>query len=269
MRRILTSLLACFLIGSSVAATTENTVRLPIIMYHHICEDPAYLNEYTITAEQFESDLVYLRDNGYSAVSASQVFDFENGGTLPDKPVMITFDDGFESFYKYAVPLLAKYNMNAVCAIVGKCADTYSKLDDHNVLYSYMTWEEIAEIADTGLAEIANHTYDMHSLGARRGCGKISGETNDHYASVFSSDLDENESRFAEHLGFCPKIFAYPFGIMSRESEKMLTERGYEMIFTCEGRVNCLDRTEGELTRLGRYNRPNGISSEKFFEQIQ
>ncbi len=237
-------------------------------MYHHICEDASYLNDYTITPEQFEKDLAYLSENGYSSVSTAELEAFENGAELPQKCIMLTFDDGFESFYKYAVPLLQKYDMCAVCAIVGKCADDFTEYDDHNLLYSYMTWEEIAELSECENVEISNHTYDMHNLGSRRGCGKISGESSEHYAAEFSADLNKIETRFLEHLGFCPKVFAYPFGIMSHETEKMLRERGYDVIFTCEGRKNYLDRTEGELARLGRYNRPNGITSEKFFEQI-
>ena len=73
----------------------------------------------------------------------------KGNGTLPQKPIIITIDDGFESIYTYVYPLMKKYNMCAVVGIVGSFADFSSKEQDHNIDYSYLNWDQISELINT------------------------------------------------------------------------------------------------------------------------
>ena len=76
-------------IASGAESTTE--IDLPVIMYHHINKNPKYLNNYTVSPDEFRRDLEYLKDNGYQTVSASQLIGFTQGKEqLPEKPIRIT-----------------------------------------------------------------------------------------------------------------------------------------------------------------------------------
>jgi hypothetical protein len=110
--------------GVVSALNAQTSDSLPIVMYHQLTADKSKAGKYVLTLEQFEKDLIYLKENGYVSVTLNQLFDFANGiSDLPEKPFMITFDDGCETIYSYALPLLEKYGFNAVCFVIGSVAD--------------------------------------------------------------------------------------------------------------------------------------------------
>ena len=119
----------------------------------------------------------YLNENGYQSVSVEQVTAFvQNGAALPEKPIMLTFDDGYLSFAEYVLPLLKKYNQCAVLSVIGAYSDTYSQKEDRNVAYAHVTWEDVKALADSGRVDIENHTYNLHTIDARKGSMKKKGE---------------------------------------------------------------------------------------------
>ena len=90
-------------------------VKLPIIMYHSLLNDSKLQNEYVISPEIFENDLKYLKNNGYSFLTVDDLIKYTSSDiTLPEKCIMLTFDDGYYNNYYYAYPLLKKYNAKAV-----------------------------------------------------------------------------------------------------------------------------------------------------------
>lgn len=257
-----------FLLPLSAAAAPRE-VTLPIIMYHHICPDTKRCGEYTVSPKTLESDLVYLRDHGYQTISIQQLIAYANGeATLPEKPIMITFDDGQESFLAYGLPLFEKYDMHAVLAIIGSVADSYTKTEDHHLRYSYFSWPALAELNASPYVELAVHTYDMHNLQKRKGCKINPSESYEEYCTKFNQDLGIVESRFRAYIGEMPTAFAYPFGYLCGEAKELLCARGYNVLFTCTNRVNHLHGDPRELLELGRFNRPNGMSSAQFFQRL-
>jgi len=251
----------------SFAATGEYP-RLPIIMYHHISPKYRLSNDFTITDKQFENDLKYLKENGYESVSMQQVIDYnEKGKKLPEKPIMITFDDGFQSFYTYAYPLLQKYQTKAVLSITGKYIDKYSNVDDHNVDYAYLTWSEVTELSKSKLVEIGNHTYDMHEDSKkRRGCRINRYENPESYKQILTEDLSTLQDEVKSYTNSSPVIFAYPFGCKCPEAKEVIKDMGFKAILTCYGHVNELGKQKDQIFNLGRFNRPPGKSSEAFFK---
>ena len=248
----------------------DEKVRLPIIMYHHVCADPARAGDYVVTPETFENDLKYLQEQGYTAISVAELLTWSRGeGELPEKPVMLTFDDAQDSFRVYALPLLEKYGMCAVVAVVGNYADEYTESGDTNVNYAYMSWDTIGEIAASGQVEIASHTQSMHSpSGARRGCQINPGEDEASYTQTFGADLESVESSIVRATGKSSVAFAYPFGFTCAEAERVLVSHGFSVAFTCTERVNVLSHEPMELLRLGRFNRRSGPSSAEFFGAV-
>lgn len=246
--------------AAAVRGDDDDGVRLPAVMYHHISADPARSNDYVITPADFEADLRWLRDNGYESVSVSELLAWERGeAELPAKSVLITFDDAQLSFMLYALPLLERYDMCAVVAVVGAYADEYSANGDTNPAYAYMTWQDVAAAAETGRVEIASHTQDMHSIGrGRAGCRINPGEGAAEYKRVLNADLAAVEASIARATGAKPHIFAYPYGFDCAEAAEVLAGRGYDAAFTCAERVNVLRRDAGELMAIARFNRASG-----------
>ena len=105
-----------------------------------------------------------IKENGYEAISFDELIAFAEGkGALPEKPVLITFDDGYQSNYEYAFPILKEENMKgtifAIGVSIGKkeyYKDTVHKMTPH------FGKEEIDEMKGSGLISIGSHTYDMH-----------------------------------------------------------------------------------------------------------
>ena len=109
-------------------------IELPIVMYHHVLKEQARLNKYTISPDEFRSDMEYLKTEGYTPIVIADLLAYvEEGAPLPERPVMITFDDGYESFHEYVFPILKEYDFKAVYSIVGRYADQYSAVDDHHI----------------------------------------------------------------------------------------------------------------------------------------
>ncbi len=248
----------------------QSAVRLPVVMYHQITTDKSKSGKYVLTLEQFEKDLIYLKEKGYTSISLNQLFDYANGlSDLPEKPFMITFDDGCETVYSYALSLLEKYGFNAVCFAIGSVTDKYSNINDHNLNYSNLTWDEIKELCNGGIIDIQSHTYDLHSNNnGRDGIKKKKDETFEQYSEFLGADASKMKEKMIEFTGKAPVAIAYPFGSFSKESKEILKNCGMKAAFTCEEKVNIIKKAESEwLFGLGRYNRPEGISSESFFKK--
>lgn len=260
-----------FAMNGSIYSMQSDEIALPIVMYHQLTKSESRAGRYVLTLEQFEKDLVFLKEKGYKTVTVSQLLDYSQGkGKLPEKAIMITFDDGCETLYAYAKPLLEQYGFTAVGFVVGSLADYYTELDDHNLNYSNLNWAEIKELSMGNTVDIQSHSYDLHkNTGYRSGAKKKKGETFEQYAEFLGADASKMKTEMLKHTGKAPVAIAYPFGSFSSESKEILKKYGIKMAFTCEERVNIVKKAEPErLFGLGRYNRPSGISSESFFEKM-
>ena len=266
------SLCLCVIFCTSVAAkqsTDKICYKLPIIMYHHISKSKGALGSYVISPETFENDIKYLSENGYKSVTAKQLIEFTNKGTpLFDKSVMITFDDGYESFYAYAFDILKKYNFTAVLSVIGSQADKYSSINDHNILYSNCSWDQLKQMQDSGIVEIGNHTYDLHTFGQRKGCKIKKGEDINEYKAMLKKDLLKNETQM-KNRGIDCYVFTYPFGKTCDSAKTVIEQLGYKISLGCEEKINLLYKgNPKQLQNMKRFNRAEGKSSEQFFNRI-
>ncbi len=256
-------------VHAAFRANESLSVKLPVVMYHHISPKQKLQNDYTISPEQFEDDLIYIKEQGYQTITAKDLIGFtSNGDPLPEKSIMITFDDGFESFYAYAYPLLQKHEMHAIVFVTGKDIDQFTEANDHNLDYSYMTWDEVSELAASEWVEIGNHTYNMHKAnGSRMGCKIKDGENVESYKKLLTEDLQKTQDRILKATGRESTCFAYPFGGICKPAREVLKEMGFYAAFSCEEKVNVI-KPGDDLYKIGRFNRAYGKSSQKFFEKI-
>ena len=141
----LTLLVTLLTVGISIViATSEDYIDVPIIMYHSILKDPSRSNKYTVTPAVLEEDLKYIKDKGYTTVTIADLISYVyDDSPLPEKPIVLTFDDGHYNNYGYLFPLLEKYDMKAVISIVGSYTDKFTETDEANLNYSYLRWKDI------------------------------------------------------------------------------------------------------------------------------
>lgn len=252
------------------AAPAREGTPLPVIMYHGLLRDEALQGDYVISPEILESDMAYLQEQGYTALHIQDLLDYVDGKAgLPEKPVLLTFDDGYYNNYLYAYPLAQKYQMKLVVAPIGYYTDQYSETKDEHAPYSHITWDQMAEMQESGLVEFQNHTYNLHGSGGQRlGTKKLAGESSEAYAALLSEDLMRMQKKMEDHLGRAPSCFVYPFGAVSETEPEIIRSLGFRCTLTCESRINYITRDAECLYGLGRWRRPPGTPSGEFFQEI-
>ncbi|MDE6833673.1 MAG: polysaccharide deacetylase family protein [Ruminococcus sp.] len=250
------------------SSSADSGIFLPVIMYHSVYGDTP--EEYIVTPEQFENDLLWLAENGYTSVTAQQLTDYVNNiGNLPEKPVMITLDDGCYNNLSEVLPILEKYDMNAIVSVVGQYTDVTAVNDPHIPAYSYLTWEDIEKLTDSGHVEIGNHTYNMHSFrGERQGCAKNQNESESTYMELLNNDLSRLQNEIHQHTGKLPIVFAYPFGFRSPEAMPLIRELGFTITLTCTEKPNYITHDPDCLYGLNRYNRSGLYSTGEYMQLI-
>jgi peptidoglycan/xylan/chitin deacetylase (PgdA/CDA1 family) len=200
---------------------------LPILLYHHLIPERDMMfykeNGLVISEELFDKHMKYLFDNGYHTATVAELRDYLfNGKSLPDKSVMITFDDGYMSNYIFAYPILKKYDFNAVLFTITACLQTQDQIYHTNKL-DMMSWIQIA--ASTDVFETGSHTDNMHNASKN---GKTA-------LMEASPELAEQDIALSLKRVSNSKIFAYPMGQYNQSILDILKRHGVEMGFTTRG----------------------------------
>lgn len=247
----------------------NDSVKVPIIMYHSVMKSRKSLGKFVISPNEFESDLKYLKEKSYNTILMSDLIAYTKGEKdLPENPIMLTFDDGYYNNYLYVFPLLKQYESKIVLAPIGVEVDRYTENEDRNPGYAHITWNDAKEMMDSGLVEIQNHSYNMHKISRkRRGTKKNKGESLDKYKKELECDIKLMQDKVTENLGITPTTFVFPFGAISNCSIDILKEMGFLATFSCENKINTIKRSPDSLFGLCRILRPSGISSESFFKK--
>ena len=238
-------------------------------MYHSVLKSRS--SKYTIRPDDLERDIIKYKEMGYTPVTLREVADWVNRkGKLPAKPMVITFDDEHYNNLYYALPILKKHNMKAVINIVTSFSRFSSEGESDNPNYSYLSWNNIRELHNSGLIEIGNHTHAMHKFKPRYGIAQVSNETVDEYKNAIREDLEKANTFLTESAGVPrPITFAYPFGKYTKEGREVLKELGFEAILTCNEGISQIRRGDPEsLLTLKRYNRSGRVSHESFMKKV-
>jgi len=206
--------------------------KIPSMMYHHInldaLNDPkdSILRGLSMSPAKFEADLIDIRDKGYETVFPYEISDKLKRNVKQEKKyVLLTIDDGYEDVYKYAFPLLKKYNMKATLYVmpnfVGRRDDPNRKGTPGN----YATWDELKEMSDSGLINIGSHTMDHAEL------------TNKKYKDAdLRYQIFNAKDVLQKKLGIKVKDFCYPYGKYNEDVVKLVKEAGYDTATILEGK---------------------------------
>ena len=246
----------------------ETVYNLPIVMYHHVKQKNP--GTYTVTPDEFEGDLVFLKEQGFTTITIAELIGFKDGTfKMPEKPVALTFDDGRYNNYSQAFPLLKKHGCKASFFVIGSFVKKFSGGRPQYEGSSFMNFDNLKEMSASGLCDIQNHAYDFHDwTNGRTGVQKKPGETFEDYKKALEADVNQTQNLLKENCGVSPDAFAYPFGAYNSDAEKIISGMGFRAILTTDWGTNKISQRGGDtLLRLKRANRDHGATSENFFKQ--
>lgn len=186
--------------------------------------DDNELNIYSVLGEDFEKQINFLKENGVNFITPDELnFYMTNKKTIPDKSVMITFDDVDESVYKNAYPILKKNKIPfTLFVITGKVGDKNFKG------LRLCDWNMIKEMYQSNLVVLGTHTHNMHYLDKKSNPPFIKKEN----TNIFVKDTVMSQETIMNYMGFYPEYFSYPYGFGIPETDEKILKSGFNLIFT-------------------------------------
>lgn len=233
--------------------------KLPILMYHHFEE----VGEgHTIVSEaRFREQMTALKEAGFETVTLQQIYDFVNNrGKLPEKPILITMDDGYTSNLEIAAPILEELDMCATVFVIGINEGEEFHVHSGEPFWDpRFSYEEAKPWVEKGIIDVQSHTFDMHQLESygydgRDGVLAMSGESQEAHEAALRQDFEVFRQRReiiteTQLLGL-----AYPFGYYTEETDEFLKNE-VPVTLTIEERLNVLTVGDPDCLRmLGRFN---------------
>ena len=224
------------------------------IAYHDVEDRDPDQAVVAVRTERLIEQLAWLRENGYQAVSVDQILAARRGGpALPPKAVMLSFDDGYASFYTRVMPILRAYRWPALLAPVGSWIDTpLNKPVDFagtpRARGDFLTWQQIREVSQSGLVEIAAHTDANHKGVLANPQGNLEPaattrlfnpatrgyETEAQFQARMRTDVAAISNKIRSVTGKAPRVWVWPYGAADGTSLAVVGEHGYEMALTLE-----------------------------------
>ena len=185
---------------------------VPVLNYHQINDTEK--NALTVNTEQFEAQMKYLAENGYTTITPNDMLDaWENGTALPTKPIIITFDDGYLDNYNHAYPVLQKYQLKATIFLISDYVGTYP---------NYVTWSDVQDMDESGLIDFESHTLSHEEL-----TKAPSLEEATHQLVASKQAIEWN---IGNHKPV--RFIAYPCGEYDADIEQATKDAGYRAAFT-------------------------------------
>ena len=206
-----------------VAVFSQSSSQAVILQYHHVStETPASTS---LSSKQFEAHMTYLKDNGFSILPLPEVITaLNNQQQLPDKTIVITFDDGYTSVYQNAYPVLKQLNWPFTILV------TTGLIDNNPGLYA--SWDQLREMADNG-ATIANHTVTHPYL-----LELNQNESKQAWLNRVVDEINSAENTIKSETGHNYKILAYPYGEHDENLQTLINEMGYIGLAQNSGAIN-------------------------------
>ena len=231
--------------------------RLTVLMYHDFIESGEVKTDWVMTAGAFESDLQWLTENGYTTVLPRELAagKLDDGSELPEKMVMLTFDDGYASNCTLALPLLKEFGAKAVVGLIT------SRINETE---GFLTWEQCREMAESGLIEFGSHTHDHHIRPEVNGIVRMEGETQETYTARIGGDLRKSVELIESEIGTPVTYFAHPLGKTDEWATDLLAELFSVTVTSDTAKA---DLSKG-LYLLPRYNVTESQRAEHFINKL-
>lgn len=251
--------------------TLAHNPTLTVIGYHEITNRKnALIPEYAVSTTHFKQHIAWLKNNGFHFISVDQLIQANQGQSqLPEKPVLLTVDDGYASFYQNAYPIIKANKIPVVLAVVGSWLepkegqdiDFSGKQIQRNEMLS---WSELKEMQDSGLVEIANHSYNLHRgiLGNPQGNLEsaavtrlydpqtASYENDQHYQKRIFDDLKRNNQLLTAHGLKAPRVMVWPYGHYNMQTVNIAKQLGMSITISLNDGADSAKSSLGQLNRI-------------------
>ncbi|WP_409449177.1 poly-beta-1,6-N-acetyl-D-glucosamine N-deacetylase PgaB [Acinetobacter kookii] len=248
-----------------------NNPTLTVIGYHEITDrQSALIPDYSVTTQQFQQHISWLKNNGFHFINVDQLIKAHEGKyRLPSKPVLLTVDDGYASFYKNAYPVTKANKIPVVLAVVGswlepKAGQSVDFSGEKIQRSQMLSWAELKEMQDSGLVEIASHSYNLHRgiLGNPQGNMEpaavtrlydpktASYETDRHYQQRIRDDLKQNNQLLSAHGLKAPRVMVWPYGHYSMQTVNIAKQLGMPVAISLDDGADSAKDSLGQLNRI-------------------
>ena len=241
-------------------------IKLPVLIYHHFSEEKKNDSPLVVGRENFKRQMKCLKDNGYHTISFRELVDFvEKGAALPEKPVLITIDDGYESNYTIAYEVLKEYDLKATIFMIGHALGAKSYKNTGAIVPPYITLEQAKEMIASGLISIQSHSMDMHQVAAyeeylnnqkiRTSAVMKDFDTEAEYIQYFHQDTQQSRKQITQDFGEEWLAYSYPLGQHDDLTERLLTEDDIKVTLIVERGMNIIKKGSPEsLRKLKRFS---------------
>ena len=263
-------------LSPTALSSDEISMQVPILMYHHLSEDVT--NSEMVSPAQFEAQIRALSEAGYTGVSFDELQAYVlRGEPLPEKPVVITFDDGYRSNYTLAYPILQKYNMKAAIFAIGVSFGKDHYKDTDYAITPHFGAAEAAEMAASGLVSIQSHTYDMHQWlpyetgsAVRENILPLPGESEEAYVQTLTEDFTRSRAQLESATGQPVDVLAYPAGQYSTLAQVTLQSLGVHVTLSTNPGVNTVVKGLPQtLYAMLRFGITEDVTPEALLDMIQ
>lgn len=209
-------------IALPIVAFANEVKNIPILCYHNF--NPTRPGSMNLRPQKLEAQIQWLQAHGFTVVPLQQAVDYLQGKAvkMPQKPVVITADDGWQSVYTYLVPLAKKYRIPVTLFIYPQTISSGKNA---------MTWEQLKELQQTGLFDIQSHTYWHPNFKKER-----KARSAESYQKFVQDQLTRSKQILEEKMGTKVSYLAWPFGIYDEQLEREAQKAGYVMAFSIDHR---------------------------------
>ncbi len=260
-----------------MALSFAQASELTTLVYHDVVPDPGR-ESYSVSRSLFVAQMDYLRQNGYHPISLDLLAKASQGKTtLPEKPVLLTFDDALRSYAEFVVPLLKIYGFPSVVSVVGAWADGSRVPPEYQG--KLMTWEDLRKLRNNPSVEIISHSHDLHrgipsnpqgneapaTITRRYDVEKHRYESETEFRQRIRDDLTQSVSEFRRHMGFTPRAIAWPYGYYDQVLVEEKTKAGIHFYLTLENGPTSSE----QLPRIKRTIMRNTTSLASFVDDLQ
>lgn len=220
-------------------AATDSVVTVPILLYHSIPGSNSTNDRYAVSVEKFEEQMKQLRDWGYTTITIQElVGHVRKGSVLPRRPIVITFDDGYQNVFENAFPIMERYGFSGTVYIVA------NRLESDG----FMGKKELKELIENGW-EVGSHGMTHTELTQNHALVR---------SEILQSRLDLNKA-----LGIKVFSFAYPFGSLDWYISNKVLDYGY---FAAVGVGNLSAHSAGTVYNLSRREVEGDSTLDEFIE---
>lgn len=227
---------------AAAVTVQEDSRTVMVLNYHKVVDEHMSLS---VPLADFEQHMKWLQEYGYTSITPEDLYEFiVNGRELPEKPVLITFDDGYKDNYTNAYPIMKKYGFKGTIFVVTGFLGVYD---------NYLTWEQAKELTDNGFS-IESHTHNHKSMT----------EASD---DDISKELAKSRDTIKEKLGVEADFIAYPTGTYNLHIAELVKEAGYKGAFTIKYDNASRDSNVYAIERVPIFHTEN--TNKDFLERIQ